>query len=118
MSSENSPRHALLDASQTPDDAPLGQVAFYNNPAYADSWKAVMTAIAQRTKPVMIIGESGIGKSHLIRHAMRNLPEGVRSVSICEPKVDDEVCIPFNFGCVLKHIADAISLEDSKSPNE
>ncbi len=75
-----------------------------------------MTAIARRTEPVMIIGESGIGKSHLIRHAMRNLPEGVRSVSICEPKVDDEVCIPFDFGCVLKHIADAISLEDSKSP--
>ncbi len=77
-----------------------------------------MTAIAQRTKPVMIIGESGMGKSHLIRRVMRSLPEGVRSVNICEPKVDDEVCIPFDFGCVLKHIADAIALEDSKSPGD
>ena len=118
MSSENSPRHALLDASQTPGDAHLGQVTFYNNPTYADSWSAVMTAIAQRTKPVMIIGESGMGKSHFIRHAIRNLPEGVRSVSICEPNVDDEVCIPFDFGCVLRQIADAISLEGSKSPSD
>ena len=77
-----------------------------------------MTAIAQRTKPVMITGESGMGKSHLIRHAIHNLPEGVRAVSICEPKVDDEICIPFDFRCVLKHIADAISLEESKSSSD
>lgn len=118
LSSGASPRRILRDAPQIPSDANLGQVAFYNNPTYAYSWSAVMAAIAQRTEPVMIIGDSGMGKSHLIRRVIRSLPEEVCWVSICEPQIDDEGCVPFDSDCVLKLIADAIPLEDSKSPSD
>jgi predicted regulator of Ras-like GTPase activity (Roadblock/LC7/MglB family)/type II secretory pathway predicted ATPase ExeA len=111
-------RRTLLDVPQNPDKANLEHSPFYTNPTYAHTWKAVVSAVTQRTEPLVILGDSGMGKSHLIRSVISSLPDEVHRVYICEPQIDEEICVPFDSGCVLNYIANTIPLECGELPND
>jgi predicted regulator of Ras-like GTPase activity (Roadblock/LC7/MglB family)/type II secretory pathway predicted ATPase ExeA len=66
-------------------------VDFYDNPAYAYAWSILVAKISQRSGPLVVTGESGIGKSLLVQRVVRSVGEEVRPVLLSFPRlgVDD-----------------------------
>jgi len=118
VSRQNSSRRLFRDEPEIPGDADARQATFYDNPVYTYAWNAVMTAIAERTGPVVIIGDSGLGKSHLIHRVTHSLPAEVLPVYVCDPQIDDKGYAPFDSKSVLNHIAKVIACEDSSRVTE
>jgi predicted regulator of Ras-like GTPase activity (Roadblock/LC7/MglB family)/type II secretory pathway predicted ATPase ExeA len=115
--SQSLSRRPFRDEPEIPGDAYAGHAAFYHNPVYTVAWNAITAAIAERSGPVVIIGDSGLGKSHLLHRVAHSLPQEVLPVYlpvyVCNPQVDDKGYTPLDPDSVLSHIAEAIIGADS-----
>lgn len=99
-------RVTRVPVGRTPSEqAPRG-VDFYDNPAYAYAWSILVAKISQRSGPLVVTGESGIGKSLLVQRVIRSVGEEVRPVLLSFPRlgVDD----------TLHFLADALGLSASE----
>lgn len=76
---------------QIPTDRDASDVDFYDTPGYAYAWSILLAKLSQRIGPLVVTGESGIGKTLLIQRVIKGLGEDVRAIPVYFPRlgVDD-----------------------------
>ncbi len=84
------------------------EFVFYDNPAFSQARSDLIKKISDRMSPLVVTGESGIGKSLLIRQVIEEIEGGgdIRPILLCYPQ--------FGFDEVFRFVAGSLGKTESK----